>query len=262
MSNDLWSLSGRKALITGATNGMGKAIAEAFLKKGPEVFISARNKENIDELVSEWRGNGYVAFGFACDLTDVQQRVSLISAVQEQWGVLDILVNNVGPNFKKSFFDYTLDEYQSLVEGNMTSAFHTTQLCLPLLRASNNASIINISGISSQVTFKGSGPYGMAKAGLESFTRTLAVELGGESIRANAILPGFTATETFLKKYDDAYLSRALAQIPLKRMGNSQDVANLACFLAMPVSEYMTGQCVTIDGGFSIYGFGGPTNHE
>jgi Tropinone reductase 1 len=102
----------------------------------------------------------------------------------------------------------------------------------------------------------------MAKAGLESFTRTLAVELGGDGVRANAILPGFTATETFMSKYDDRYLQRALRQIPLNRMANPTDIANLACFLAMPASSYITGQCINVDGGFTIYGFGGVIESE
>ena len=95
----------------------------------------------------------------------------------------------------------------------------------------------------------------MAKAGIESFTRTLASELGAEGIRANAILPGFTAKDTFLKKYDDSYIKMALKKIPINRLGKPEDIAALACFLAMPVSSYITGQCITIDGGLAINGF-------
>ena len=139
--------------------------------------------------------------------------------------------------------------------GNMTTTFHLTQLCFPLLTAAKSASIINISGISSQKAFTGSGPYGMAKSAVESFTRSLAIELGSKNIRANAIVPGFIETPTFSKKYDDAYLQRAAENVPLKRLGSPEDVAGLACFLAMPASSYITGQCIIADGGFSIYGF-------
>ncbi len=139
----------------------------------------------------------------------------------------------------------------------MTSTFHITKLFCPLLKASLGASIINFSSIRSPLAFKGSGPYGMEKAGVESLTRTLAVELGDDRIRANAILPGFIATETLLKKYNDVYLKGALNQIPLNRMSDPSDIANLACFLAMPASGYISGQCIKIDGGFTSFGFGG-----
>lgn len=257
MSNDVWNLTGKKALITGGTSGMGKAIAELQLRKGAEIFITARNSEQINQLLSKWKKTSYTAYGASSDLIQAGQREKLIKTVKQSWDNLDVLVNNVGPNFKKPFFEYSLEEYQSLIDGNMTSTFHITKLCYPLLMASQHASIINISAISSSVAFKGSGPFGMAKSGIESFTRTLAVELGNAGIRANAISPGFIATEGFLKKYDSVYLERASNQIPLSRMGSSQDIANLACFLAMPASAYISGQCITVDGGFTSYGFGG-----
>lgn len=259
MSDNLWNLSGKKALITGASHGMGKAIAETFLQKGAEVFITARNMEAIEHLLSEWRKNGFTAYGAVCDVVHLDQREQLINTVKQRWDNLDILVNTIGPNFKKPFFEYSLEEYKLLIDANMTSTFHITQLCYPLLKISSQASIINISAISSAMAFKGSGPYGMAKAGVESFTRTLAVELGQDGIRANAILPGFITTETFINKYDDTYLQKAVNQIPLNRMGNAIDIANLVCYLAMPTSSYITGQCITIDGGFTCYGFGYPS---
>ena len=151
--------------------------------------------------------------------------------------------------------EYSLNEYQTLIDGNMTTTFHLTQLCYPLLAVAKTASIINISGISSQKAFTGSGPYGMAKSAVESFTRSLAIELGNKNIRANAIIPGFIVTPTFSKKYDKAYLQRAVDKVPLKRLGIAEDVAGLASFLAMPASSYITGQCIIVDGGFSIYGF-------
>ncbi|HLX52891.1 MAG TPA: SDR family oxidoreductase, partial [Aquella sp.] len=186
---------------------------------------------------------------------DALQRQQLVDKVKTQFGTLNVLINNVGPNFKKPVMEYTLDEYQTLINGNMTTTFHLTQLCYPLLAASKSASIINISGISSQKAFMGSAPYGMAKAAIESFTRSLAIELGNRHIRANAIVPGFIMTPTFREKYDEGYIQRAVEKIPLKRLGTPEDIANLACFLAMPGSSYITGQCLIIDGGLSIYGF-------
>lgn len=195
------------------------------------------------------------AHGMICDVTDEIQRYQLVEKIKIQWGKLNVLINNVGPNFKKPFMEYSLDEYKTLIDGNMTTTFHLTQLCYALLTVAKPASIINISGISSQKAFTGSGPYGMAKSAVESFTRSLAIELGSKNIRANAIVPGFITTPTFSKKYDEAYLQRAVDKVPLKRLGVGEDVAGLACFLAMPAYSYINGQSIIVDGGFSIYGF-------
>jgi tropinone reductase I len=255
MKNNLWNLQGQKVLITGATHGIGKSIAEEFLKLNAEVIIVARDNKSLSSLVTEWVKKEYKIYGLNCDITDRAQRLQLVEKIQKKWGELNVLINNVGPNFKKPFMDYSLEEYQSLIDGNMTTTFHLTQLCYPLLAAATPACIINISGISSQKAFLGSGPYGMAKAAVESFTRTLAIELGAKNIRANAIVPGFITTPTFSKKYDESYLQQALSKVPLKRLGISEEIAGLACFLAMPASSYITGQCMVVDGGLSICGF-------
>jgi tropinone reductase I len=255
MKNDAWDLTKQKVLITGATHGIGKAIADEFLRLGAQVFIVARDQDKLSSLLHSWSQEGYQAHGMICDVTDVDQRHQLVEKIKIQWGELNVLINNVGPNFKKPFMEYSLDEYRTLIDGNMTTTFHLTQLCYPLLAIAKPASIINISGISSQKAFTGSGPYGMAKSAVESFTRSLAIELGSQNIRANAIVPGFITTPTFSKKYDEAYLQRAIDKVPLKRLGIGEDVAGLACFLAMPASSYINGQSIIIDGGFSIYGF-------
>ncbi len=255
MVNNLWDLTGQKVLITGSTHGIGKAIAEEFLKLKAEVFIVGRDKNNLALLLNEWSQKGYSVYGASYDVGDAIQRQQLVDSVKVQFGELNVLINNVGPNFKKPLMDYSLDEYQTLINGNMTTTFHLTQLCYPLLDIAKSASIINISGISSQKAFMGSGPYGMAKSAVESFTRSLAIELGSKHIRANAIVPGFIMTPTFSKKYDESYLQNAVEKVPLKRLGTPEDVASLACFLAMHGSSYITGQCLIVDGGLSIYGF-------
>jgi tropinone reductase I len=240
MQSNLWNLAGQKVLITGATHGIGKAIADEYLKLGAELFIVARDQDRLSSLLTTWSQEGYKAHGMMCDVTDKNQRLRLVEEIKNKWGELNVLINNVGPNFKKPFMEYSLDEYQTLVDSNMTTTFHLTQLCYPLLAAAKSASIINISGISSQKAFTGSGPYGMAKSAVESFTRSLAIELGNKNIRANAIVPGFTLTPTFSKKYDDAYLQRAVDKVPLKRLGIAEDVAGLACVrrqLEFPTSD-------------------------
>jgi Tropinone reductase 1 len=250
-----WNLEGKKALITGGTAGIGLAIAECFLKYGAEVFVTGRDGDKTSALIESLRCKGYKATGLLCDVSSHEQRIACVKSLCDATQNIDILVNNVGPNFKKPIMSFSDDEFNELLYSNLTSTYHITKLCYPLLKnSSHGASIINISAISSFLAFSGSGPYGMAKAGIESFTRSLACELGREKIRANAILPGFIATETFLKKYNQEYLDNVSNMIPAGRMGRPDDIANLALFLAMPASDYISGQCISVDGAFTVSG--------
>ena len=230
MKNDVWNLADQKVLITGATHGIGKAIANEFLRLGAEVFIVARDQDKLSSLLSTWSQEGYKAYGMICDVTDVNQRYQLVEKIKAQWGELNVLINNVGPNFKKPFMEYSLDEYRTLIDGNMTTTFHLTQLCHPLLAVAKPASIINISGISSQKAFTGSGPYGMAKSAVESFTRSLAIELGNKNIRANAIVPGFITTPTFSKKYDEDLLAKGRRQSSIEAIRDCRRCCRISLF--------------------------------
>jgi Tropinone reductase 1 len=137
MPSNTWELTGKKALITGATQGIGLAIAQCYLQKGAEVFITARTAETIDALISGWRESGYQAYGAPCDMADPVQRVRLIDSLQETWPHLDILVNNVGPNFKKPFSEYSLEEFNFLIESNIDRlvSYHAT--VLPIVKNSS-----------------------------------------------------------------------------------------------------------------------------
>ncbi len=256
MSNR-WTLTNKKALVTGATKGIGKAIAAELLALGAEVLIVARNEAAVADVVMTWQRQGYKVDGVAADVSTPAGRQAVFSRVQATLGALDILVNNVGTNIRKKAVDYTADEYASIFQTNLDSVFELCRLVHPLLQASADASIVNIGSVAGLTAIGRTGaPYGMTKAALVQLTRALAVEWAGDRIRVNTVAPWFIQTpltEPLLSNPD--LLNEVLARTPLGRVGDPEDVAGLVAFLCMPSSAYITGQCIAVDGGFTAFGF-------
>lgn len=251
-----WSLRNKKALITGSTKGIGLAIAEEFLSLGAEVFIVSRSDKNVDSLLSDWKLSGYKAHGIAADLSIKKEREKLIKQVSHTWDSLDILVNNVGTNIRKKFLEYSEDEYRKLFETNMFSTLDITKSLFPLLKKGNSPSIINISSYAGLFDVGTGTPYGMSKSAEIQMTRHLAVEWAEYGIRVNSIAPWFIRTpltENLLsskEKYDGI-----VSKTPLARVGNPEEIASLAAFLAMDKASYITGQNILVDGGASVKSF-------
>lgn len=251
-----WRLTGKKALITGASKGIGRAIAEEFLKLGAEVCIIARNEANIEQLVDEWREKGWMAQGIAADVADASQEDEIFTALGGYWENLDILVNNVGTNIRKKTTDYSFSEYESILNTNLSTVFRICQLAYPLLKKSNGSSIVNIASVAGLTHIRTGAPYAMSKAAMIQLTRNLAVEWASDNIRVNAVAPWYIRTplaEAVLQ--DPEYLNAVISKTPMKRIGEPIEVASVVAFLAMPASSYITGQCVTVDGGFVVDGF-------
>ncbi|BAZ11623.1 tropinone reductase homolog [Calothrix sp. NIES-4071] len=252
-----WNLAGKKALITGATKGIGKAIAQEFLSLGAEVLIVARNQETtMNQVVSWQQKQGFLVHGIAADVALEQGRQAIFKQVQEVMGGLDILVNNVGTNIRKKALDYTTNEYKSIFETNLNSLFEMCQLAYPLLKASTNSSIVNIGSVAGLTAIRTGAPYGMTKAALVQLTRSLSVEWASDGIRVNTIAPWFIhtpLTESLLNNSD--FLDEVVAQTPMGRVGKPEEIAGLAAFLCMPAAAYITGQCIAVDGGFTAFGF-------
>ncbi|MDB5263601.1 MAG: 3-oxoacyl-ACP reductase [Adhaeribacter sp.] len=251
-----WSLRGKKALVTGGTKGIGKAIADEFLALGAEVVVVARNTEEMQEVLKQWQDQNLPASGFTADLSKAAERQALVLAITEKWGMLDILVNNVGTNIRKKTDAYAENEYDLLMDTNLKSAFHLCQLTYPLLKITNQSRIINISSVSGLRHVRTGAIYGMTKAALNHLSRYLAVEWAPDGILVNAIVPWYIQTplaESVLKNPE--YLQQVLARTPLQRVGQPEEVAAAAAFLCMPAASYITGQCLAVDGGFSVQGF-------
>lgn len=246
-----WTLKGKKALVTGGTKGIGKAIVVELLDHGAEVLTIARDTRPIQGKLKH-TSRLFVMDG---DITRGEFRKAIVNKVQENWGVLDILVNNVGTNIRKKFTEYTEEEYRSLFEVNLFGSMELTRLSHGLLKASGNASVVNIASVAGTFDVLTGPPYGMTKAAIIQFTRHLAAEWAADKIRVNAISPWYIETpltEPVLSNPDR--LQKIIERTPMGRVGHPEEVAGLAAFLCMEPAGYITGQNIMVDGGMSVKG--------
>lgn len=256
MMNTRWSLKGKKALVTGATKGIGLAITEEFFQHGADVFILARSKEDIDAKLKEWKKKGLHADGVVCDVQSGQDRERAIHEVEKKWGMLDFLVNNAGVNIRKKTQEYSLEEYENIIKVNQTSAFDFSRLSFELLKRSHGASIVNIASISG-LTCDGTGsPYAMGKAAMIQLSKYLSCEWAKYNIRVNTVAPWYIETPLTRGTLEDPEkLKKIKERTPMQRVGKPEEVAAIVAFLCMAASSYITGQCIAVDGGFLHHGF-------
>ena len=256
MNSSFWRLDGKKALVTGATKGIGAAIVDVLRERGADVFLTARTADDVRASVERRDSEGGKLYGAAFDVTDRDQRSALIEECVESLGGLDILVNNVGTNIRRRVHEYQNDELDFLLQTNLVSAFELCRLAYPHLRRSGSASVVNMSSVSALTHVRTGAIYGMTKAALNQLTRNLAGEWGPEGIRVNALAPWYIRTplaEQVLR--DKSYAQSVIDRTPLGRVGEAGEVAAAVAFLCMPGAAYISGQILAIDGGMSIAGF-------
>jgi NAD(P)-dependent dehydrogenase (short-subunit alcohol dehydrogenase family) len=253
MAQNKWRLDDKKAFITGGTRGIGKAVIEEFLELGAEVITTARHAEELKACIKSWGKQGFRVQGIAADVSNAEDRLKLVDFVRSRWDLLDILVNNAGVNFRKPTLEYSAQEVEGLFQTNLISAFELSRLCFSLLQASQNACITNISSVAGLVHLRSGSPYGMTKAAMLQLTRNLAVEWAPHGIRVNAVAPGFTETPLteYWKQFPEL-MELARSKIPLGRMGTPTEIAGAITYTALPIASYMTGQCLTVDGGLIV----------
>jgi len=252
--NKRWTLENKTALVTGGTKGIGKAIVSEFMDLGAQVIIVSRKEEDYYTLKSEIKSKK-IDF-IQADVSNMDNIGKIISTLEQKHNTLDILVNNVGTNIRKPTADYTSDEYDKIINTNLRSAFELSRRAYPLLKKSGQGNIINISSVAGQTHLRTGSVYGMTKAALIQLTKNLAGEWAKDGIRVNAVAPWYIKTplaETVLKNKD--YYNEVIGRTPLQKVGEPEDVAAAVAFLCMPAAKYITGQCISVDGGFTIYGF-------
>ena len=252
-----WNLTGKRALVTGASTGIGWAIADELAKLGASVLTVARNGDELNQAVTAWKAQGLDVSGITADITIAKARTSIFDWIHSNWNSLDLLINNVGKNVrKKTVTDYTDDDYYSLLDVNLHPTFHMSRSAHELLKASKGSAIVNVVSVAGLTSLRTGAPYAMSKAALIQLTKNLAVDWAADGIRVNAVAPWYTRTRLTQPVLDDpAQLKDILARTPMARIADASEVATAVAFLCMPASSYITGQTLAVDGGFTIYGF-------
>lgn len=245
-------LSGKVALITGASKGLGKAMALALADAGASLALASRDLEKLQAVASEARQRGAVAEAFRADVTDERQIEQLRQDVVARFGRLHILINNAGVNIRKPVTDFTLDEWQQVLDTNLTGAFLMCRAFVPHLRGQRYGRILNMTSIMSHVALAGRTAYAASKSGLLGFTRALALELAPDKITVNGISPGPFATEMNQPLLENPELNREfISRIPLGVWGKVEDIGALAVYLCSEEAGFITGTDLLIDGGWT-----------
>jgi len=245
-------LQGKTAVITGASRGIGKAIAVKFASEGADIaFSDLAYDQAAEQLENECRKMGVKCRGYAFDAGSFDDGESFIGKVIEDFGKIDILVNNAGIARDNILMRMNENEWDMVMKVNLKSAFNLTRVAHKHMIKQRSGSIINMSSVVGVSGNAGQSNYGASKAGLIGFTKSIAKELGSRSVRCNALAPGFIETE-MTAKLTDEIRKNWIDDIPLKRPGTPDDVANAALFLASDLSSYVTGQVLQVCGGLNM----------
>ncbi|MBI2446378.1 MAG: SDR family oxidoreductase [Parcubacteria group bacterium] len=253
MINDILNISGKTALVTGSTQGIGRSIAEKLCRHGSHVFVNSRENNEVIKCIDELRNAGCSVDGLSGDGTIEEFVVESVKKICNERSKIDILVNNIGAYEQLEIEDISLDHWHQYIDANLTSAFLWIREVVPYMKKNGGGKIINIASIAGIIGRERNAHYNAAKGGLIAFSKGLSKDLGPFNIRINIVAPGLILTQTVQKiaNGNKIFLNSNLEKTPLQRLGTPDDVANAVLFFASDLSDFITGQVLIIDGGFS-----------
>ena len=253
MADDAFRLDGLNALVIGGTSGIGKAIAEGYLRAGARVAIAGRDKAKLEGALGQLRACGEV-HGHRTDVSDPGALSKLLADVRETLGSIDVLVNSQGTLTLKPAEEYTAEDWDRIIDTNLRSVFFACIEAGRDMLERGRGAIVNIASLASFRGWPKNALYGITKAGVVNLTETLATEWAARGVRVNAIAPGFVMTEINRDKMGAERKALALARTPMGRFGETTDLVGAAIFLASPAAAYVTGATIRVDGGFLAAG--------
>ena len=250
----LFDLTGKTALVTGASRGLGRFFAIALARAGADVAITSRTLASLEETRQAVEVLGRRCVSVALDVRNQSSITAAVEAAHVALGRIDILVNNAGCNIRKPALDVTWDDWNTILDTNLRGPFFVAQAVARRMTAQGDGRIINIGSVTSVAGYAGLGPYGASRGGIKQLTMSLAADWGPSGVRVNCLAPGWFKTSQNAVMYEDADWVRYLSdKIPLRRPGSvEQDLEGALVFLASDASRYVTGQTLLVDGGISV----------
>ncbi|ASG07867.1 3-oxoacyl-ACP reductase FabG [Vibrio anguillarum] len=241
----MMNLEGKIALVTGASRGIGRAIAELLVERGATV-IGTATSESGAAAISEYLGNN--GKGLALNVTDVESITAMLKTINDEFGVIDILVNNAGITRDNLLMRMKDDEWSDIIDTNLTSIFRLSKAVLRGMMKKRNGRIINVGSVVGTMGNAGQTNYAAAKAGVIGFTKSMAREVASRGVTVNTVAPGFIETD-MTKALNDDQRTATLAQVPAGRLGDPREIASAVVFLASPEAAYITGETLHVNGG-------------
>lgn len=253
MTDNPFDLSGRTAIVTGASRGLGQYLARALARAGADLVVTSRQQDSLADFRREIESMGRRAVALALDVRDYASIQRMAAAAVDAFGRIDILVNNAGCNVRKPALDVTWDDWNLILDTNLRGPFFVAQAVARQMVAHRHGRIINIGSVTCVAGYAGLAPYGASRGGIKQLTMSLADDWGPHGITVNCLAPGwFRTAQTEVLYQDQGWVEYLCDKIPLKRPGQPRDLDGAVVFLASDASEYVTGQTLLVDGGISI----------